>query len=222
MNNLNAENFINIVPPNFQQDPEVIAYGKAFDAMFAQVFQMADNVLVYAKIKDIIDSDLLDIIAADAHVDYYNKDWTIPKKQAACINSQQWHMKKGTAGVVKETATTFISNLELIEWWKYNGARYHFKGALEIINNAFDSFTLTDLYDAIESYKKFTATFDGVEVTSVSSGEIRLLPLTLFSNTIFHPSEVENPLIWDEGNWDEMEWCSLDAADISDLDISNM
>lgn len=66
---------LDIIPPNLKHDPDIIAASKAIDNEFSMVVTKAKECIILPRI-DELDSDIIDILAWEMHVDFY--DPTLP------------------------------------------------------------------------------------------------------------------------------------------------
>lgn len=90
------------------------------------------NILIYQSLSTLQDTpfgnQLLDELAWQFHVDYYDKTASFDIRKNLVKQSIRIHQKKGTPQAVKEVLeTAFPSDTLLLEWFNYGGKPYHFK-----------------------------------------------------------------------------------------------
>lgn len=202
MSDILNRSFIDLLPPNLQDDPESIAVGKAFDEVFrAQYSKLTTKPLIYCNI-DNLEHEVLDVLAPDSHVDVYDTNWSLEKKRQACKNSQDWHLYKGTPYVLEDVAKSLIGTAEIQEWDKYNGLSQHFKVIFNIINDSFDQLKISELEQITNKYKNLRSKVDAIEFSTVSKADLKVVPITTIDEVIFIPNKFV-PLVWDS---DDLKW----------------
>lgn len=89
---------------------------------------------IYPRI-DELPSDLIDALAIQLHVDYYDAGLPLAMRRELVKKSIPWHLRKGTPGVVEDVvATVFGTNAEVQEWFDYGGKPYYFKVVAENVD----------------------------------------------------------------------------------------
>lgn len=117
---------LDLLPPNLKQDPDMIAASKAVDNEFILVVNETKNCIILPRI-DELGSDLVDLLAWELHVDFYDPTLTLEIRRQLVKNSSKWHMRKGTPAAVEELIQTVFGDGEVQEWFDYGGAPYMFK-----------------------------------------------------------------------------------------------
>lgn len=90
------------------------------------------NILMYQSLSTLqnttFGNQLLDELAWQFHVDYYDKEADFNIKKNMVKQSIRIHQKKGTPqAVIEVLETAFPSDTLLLEWFDYGGKPYHFK-----------------------------------------------------------------------------------------------
>lgn len=96
------------------------------DDKLHELNMLSELVSIYPRI-DELSSALIDALAIQFHVDFYDTSLPLDKRRALVKNSIRWHMRKGTAGVVQEVVQTVFDSGVVNEWFEYGGQPYHFK-----------------------------------------------------------------------------------------------
>lgn len=102
---------------------------ETIDAKMAELNQMSELVSIYPRI-DELSSNLIDALAIQFHVDYYDKTLTLDTRRALVKNSMRWHLRKGTKQVVQEMVQTVFDSGVVQEWYEYSGEPYYFRVTL--------------------------------------------------------------------------------------------
>ena len=121
------------------------------------------NLLMFQALETIKDSEfahqLVDELAWQFHVDYYDKSADIETKKRLVKQSIKIHRTKGTPQAVMDLMeAVFSSKSELIEWFDYNGDPYHFK--IKISSLLADK--IPEFNKALSTVKNVRSVFDGV------------------------------------------------------------
>lgn len=132
------------------------------------------SAMVYPRI-DELSGDVLDIIAWGYHVDAYNALAPDAEKRRMIKNSFAVHKYKGTAYAVQQiVAGVFGEESDVIEWFDYGGAPYHFRvdvlcrdvGATEVEQNR--------AVRLIETGKKLSSVLDGIRLILYSGANVTI------------------------------------------------
>lgn len=126
MHNIRNFDLLSLVPPSLQSDPQVIAACGALQGELQAVSVAVDQIMIISKL-DKQPSEVIDNLAWQWNVDFYDDSLSLATRIALVKNSLQWHRIKGTAAVVQEMVSTVLSNGVVTEWFQYAGAPYHFR-----------------------------------------------------------------------------------------------
>ncbi len=99
---------------------------ETIDAKMGELNRMSELVSIYPRI-DKLSSNLVDALAVQFHVDYYDKGLPLDTRRALVKNSMRWHLRKGTKGVVQEMVQTIFASGVVQEWYEYGGDPYYFR-----------------------------------------------------------------------------------------------
>lgn len=105
---------------NLQQVAQLI------DIKMHELNMLSELVSIYPRI-DELSSALIDALAIQFHVDFYDTTLPLDKRRSLVKNSVRWHMRKGTKGVVQELVQTVFDSGIVKEWFGYEGEPYHFR-----------------------------------------------------------------------------------------------
>lgn len=156
MINVKDSKLYDLLPVNLRDDRDIVAAAEAIDESNKSINSFVEK-LNFRSNPEIQDDYILDALAADMHVDYYDKNFPSDIKRKIIDNSMILHMLKGTAGSVERALATVNLNGVVQEWWEYDGDPYHFQ--IEIA--AFTSFDVHQAKKLIQEYKNLRSWFDG-------------------------------------------------------------
>lgn len=109
------------------QGENIDALLDSFDLAFAPLFSQVINALIYSRIDEIADTNLLDLLAWQFHIEGWERIETVEEKRKAIKSAIQLHRYKGTPWAVKHALKSIGHDSELKEWFQYNGNKYRFK-----------------------------------------------------------------------------------------------
>lgn len=115
-----------VMPENFLQDSNVNAIISALDPELKQVTQSISNEYILSRL-DELPENVIDLLAWELHVDFYDLAKTLRMKRDAVRGSLLWHMKKGTRWAIVKALDMIGIDAEVIPWYEYNGIPYAFK-----------------------------------------------------------------------------------------------
>lgn len=149
-----------IMPPNLLKDPFVKAMCDALDVQLNKLVENNKKLSIYANI-DNLPEEIINFLAWQFHVDFFDESWTLKQKRDAVKNSIKWHRYKGSIGVLEDYISTIFGNARVIEWFDYDGEPYHFK--IDMITGEIPSIeALNKILKAIYTIKNTRSWCDGL------------------------------------------------------------
>lgn len=153
------EEALKLLPYSLQGDPVVTAM---YEAAIIQLQELYEDALLIFDLVIIsnLPEELLDLIAFEKHVDFYDKNLRVDVKREIVDNSIIQHMEKGTAGAVERALANIGVTGEVVEWYRYEGIPFTFK----IILSSPVDLTNSDIKRIINTYKNTRSHFEHFEV----------------------------------------------------------
>ena len=137
---LNALDLKEITPESLLADETIKSILKAITPETKQVSLSTIETHIYSAI-DELPEKVLDLLAYQFHVDFYDLAENLDQKRAFVKDSLKWHMHKGTEWSVKEALRLLGVNAEYLHWKDTGGIPYTFrirdKLTLEFFNENF-------------------------------------------------------------------------------------
>lgn len=121
-----ASELLKLLPYSLLQDPVLVAIAEAVEIQLNQAYQEAEDIYNLVDI-DKMPEALLDLLAFEKHVDFYEVELPIKQKRELVKTSIKWHRKKGTRGAVEDVVSIIYKNAQVFEWFEYGGEEYRFK-----------------------------------------------------------------------------------------------
>ena len=123
------------------------------------------NILMYQTLDRLEDTkfgnDLVNELAWQFHVDYYDHTAEFEVRKALVKQSIQIHRKKGTPQAVMDLLNTaFPTHTILMEWFNYGGEPYHFK----IVTSSMENVDEASFLKALGTVQNIRSRLDGISV----------------------------------------------------------
>lgn len=155
MHELNNVSILNILPPNLAADPQVIMEAKAFDQALQEIMLKIPGVSILPRLRELTDDLLLDLLAWQFHVDFYDQTAPIDVRREQVARSLDWHSRKGTPAAIEEVLKSYFGSGLVKEWFEYGGRPGYFK--VEVKDVSTQSKQISDAYRAIQVTKRVSS-----------------------------------------------------------------
>lgn len=129
MSELSKDTLLQTLPSVLSADAGMQPLGETAAQALAALWQAVDLPTIFSRI-DSLPESLLDILAKDFKIDWYNYDHPIETKRAVIKDSFFVHKHLGTVGAVKRAISDVWPSFALEEWFQYGGDPYHFRVAI--------------------------------------------------------------------------------------------
>ena len=160
---------LDLLAPNLKQDPDILAASKAVDSEFLLIANEVNECILLPRIDD-LDEDLVDLLAWQMHVDFYDNTLPIEIKRNLVKNSTRLHMIKGTKGAVEEAASMVFGRSTVEEWFEYDGAPFFFRMNIEISEQGASPENLEKLDRLINFYKNKRSWLENINIFLTTNG----------------------------------------------------
>ena len=158
---LEKSSLLGITPDNLASDANIQAICKSLDVPLQEVAKNISMCLILPNI-DTLPENIIDLLAWQYHVDFYDYSLPIDKKRQLVKTSFEVHRHKGTPYAVKTVVSAIISDAKVSEWFEYGGRPYYFK-VTGIESPMPDDTIINSLVRAIYTAKNERSWLEGVE-----------------------------------------------------------
>ena len=148
---LTAENLLSALPEVLRNDESMYALAVAAAEVLASRAVEMDGLRIYPRIDDLPEA-LLDILAYDFKVDWYDCNYPLKTKRALVKSSFHVHRHMGTRGSVIDALSSIYPGSTIEEWFEYGGDPYHFRIILDVMDQLV-SISNSDIVRAVDLYK---------------------------------------------------------------------
>lgn len=119
--NIYESKLIDLIPENLRGDPDLVAAAASIDKTFYVIADEVNKCIILPNIFKITDHSLLDLLAWDRNVDYYESSLSTTQKQELINNSFRQQMKKGTPSAIEDLIRVIFGDGEVVEWFSEEG-----------------------------------------------------------------------------------------------------
>lgn len=159
---ITASNLMQSFPSVLADSVKINAIAKAAAKQMVKNCLLTNSITMYSRIDELPD-ELLDILAKDFKVDWWDSSYTLEEKRATLKSSKHVHRVLGTAGAVETALSAIFSDTEVLEWWNYNGDPFHFRILIDANNEIMNDEKYNRVLSKIACYKNLRSKLDGVE-----------------------------------------------------------
>lgn len=124
--NIHQAKLIDVLPPSVLEDKKLKASAEALDAELEKLAACVKETLHLPRL-DELNSDVLDYLAWQWHVDGYDTTFDNDTKRKMIRESIYLHRIKGTPAAVEKAAKAMLADAVIEENWEYGGKPYFFR-----------------------------------------------------------------------------------------------
>jgi phage tail P2-like protein len=201
---------LELLPENLRNDVDIIAASHAVDSEFQDLVSSIKNCLTIADI-DNAASDVVDNLAGEINVDFYNQLLSLDKRRELVKNGYLYKYCKGTAYAVKQIVKDAFDQTEVKEWFQYGGHPFHFKISTE--TNLPSISKITGVVNAINSVKNARSTLESVE--ALKTADFKEYYGFGVQQTFYHRVVMHSLLTWEQLDNSGLTWDQLDAEGLT-------
>lgn len=159
---LTAENLLRALPEVLRNDENMAALAASVAQVLAQRPEEIQRLSIYPRI-DTLQEELLDILAYDFKVDWWDADYTLEEKRRTLKDSWRVHRMLGTKAAVEMAISAIYPETKVIEWFEYDGQPYHFKLLIDATFEGVNPEKHQRVLDRVEFYKNLRSVLDETE-----------------------------------------------------------
>ncbi len=159
---LTAENMMRIFPAALSKDKGAHTMGEGTAELLAAHARGLDRCGIYNRI-DLLPEELLDLLAADLKVDWYDADYTLEEKRRTIKGCFRVHRMKGTRAAVEEGLRAIYPDTVAERWWECGGEPYHFRLLINSTMEDVAKAKQAKVLERLEYYKSLRDILDQIE-----------------------------------------------------------
>lgn len=169
---ITKDNLLRTFPEALSKDENMLALATITANELALRPSEISLLKIYSRI-DELPEDLLDILAYDFKVDWWDYNYSLKEKRQTLKDSWAVHRSLGTPGAVEKAISAIYPNTQVSEWFEYAGEPYHFKILIDVTYESVDPVKHQRAIDRIQIYKNRRSHSDGIEYIYVPVGNCR-------------------------------------------------
>lgn len=160
-NGLTKENLLFTFPAGLRENPSIAALGDVTMGALAKRPAEISRLSIYPRI-DELPEKLLDILAYDFKVDWWDQNFTLEEKRQVFKDSWYVHQHLGTKAAVETAIRAIYPLTQVEEWFEYGGEPYHFRLNIDITSDSGDRVRQRRVLERLDFYKSLRSHNDGV------------------------------------------------------------
>lgn len=175
---ISKENLLFTFPVGLRKSETISALGDVTAEALAERPREIDRLTLYSRINE-LPEDLLDILAYDFKVDWWDPNYTLEEKRRTLAGSWRVHKTLGTKSAVETAIRAIYPKAEVQEWFQYRGQPYRFKLLIDMTGENPDPARRDRVLARVNFYKNLRSHMDAMEYTLTSEpAALRLGGLT--------------------------------------------
>lgn len=147
-------------PPSLARDEDKEKMAESVVPVLAGLVSETDKASIFTQINT-LPEELLDILAADFKVDWYDYEGTIEEKRKTIRECMFIHRYKGTKFAVETALRSVYSKAAVSEWFEYGGEPFHFSVTINDSTN--DEEKRARILEKVRYYKNLRSVLDSVK-----------------------------------------------------------
>lgn len=166
-----GKSILGTFPNSLARDDDKRKLAESISNELARLIADTDKAATFTRINE-LDEPLLDILAADFKVDWYDYEGTLEEKRKTIRECIDVHRYKGTKFAVETALKGVYDNVKVSEWFEYGGEPFHFK--VTIYDSSNDVEKRSRVLERIKYYKNLRSVLDDVVFMVGTNVEIPL------------------------------------------------
>lgn len=150
-NNIQTADLLRTLPPSLKHDQRMMNLAAVISGELQRTINLVDRNIIYARIEE-LPEEVLDALAYDLHVDWYDYNHPVEAKRAVIRDSVKVHMRLGTKYAVITALGSLYPETEVEEWFQYGGQPFYFRIVLDVTNSHVTA-TYSEIIKAVNMYK---------------------------------------------------------------------
>lgn len=162
MSSIRSDDFLRTLPSVLKNDDR---FRTLASVAAKQLRMIVDDIrldTIYARI-DALPEELLDILAYDFKVDWWDYSYTIEQKRQTLKDSFMVHRHLGTKFAVETAISAIYPETTVQEWFEYGGDPYTFRLAIDATDVEVTSEKHKRVLALVDYYKNLRSHLDGID-----------------------------------------------------------
>lgn len=169
---ITPETLLQTLPSVLANDKKMEAIAQAIASTLSLRVDEISGIEIYTNI-DSLPEALLDILAVDFKVDWYNPNYPLAVKRNVIKSSFKVHKKLGTKGAVAEALSAIYPGSSVQEWFEYGGNPYYFRIIVDVTDQSVE-LSHDDIVNAVNIYKSLRSRLENDAIIYRSRSSIKI------------------------------------------------
>ena len=166
------ENLLLALPHVLRQDSNMLALAESIASVLSQRWDEIDLLRIYQRI-DELDEELLDILAYDFKVDWWDPNYCLGVKRQTLKDNWRIHRMLGTRAALKMALSVIYSGARIEEWWEYKGTPYCFRLYIDASEADIGDVQHRRILGKVNYWKNLRSHLEGIQYQKiVPSGQV--------------------------------------------------
>lgn len=161
---LTKDNLLWSLPAVLQQDRSVHALAEGAAEELSKLPSEVDQLTIYPRI-DTLPEDLLDILAQDFKVDWWDYNYTLAEKRQTLKDSFLVHRRLGTKWAIQTALSAIYPDSTVEPWFTYGGDPYYFRLCINTGNKPTDFEQQNRVLELAKCYQGLRDRMDEIRYT---------------------------------------------------------
>lgn len=170
------------LPPVLKNDHKMQALSRTIADELQENARQIKNNVIYARI-DELPEKLLDVLAYDLHIDWYDYDYPVQVKRDLIKTSVRVHRKLGTVYAVETAMGALHPRSEIAEWFDYGGKPFTFKAVIDISESKIEV-DIRKIIKTVNIYKRMTTHMEAIQYKYVKTNIVRTGAALMMGNKL--------------------------------------
>lgn len=172
---ITADNLLRALPDVLAKDEHMLALADAIARQLETCVAKTDKPRIFPRL-DELDEALLDALAWDFKVDWWDYTYTITEKRTTLRKSWYVHKHMGTPAAVRTALSAIYPDTRVEEWFEYGGEPYHFRLQIPVDESTLDASKHATVLSLVAFYKNLRSVLDSVEYSG-SNSSLTIYPM---------------------------------------------
>lgn len=166
---ITVDNLLSSLPAVLSEDTQMRALAESMSQLLTEQLPDIEQAVIYNRIDD-LPGELLDILAYDFRVDWWDADYSVEEKRRTLKEAWSVHRHLGTPMAVETAISAVYPDASVSEWFEYGGEPYHFKICIDATYENVDPLRHQRVLDRVSYYKNARSHMDEVEYIARPDG----------------------------------------------------
>ena len=171
MSNISATALLEAFPTALGGTENIFALAAIASRMIGENITLLPGLDFYGAI-DRLPEKLLDLLAYDFKVDWWDPDADVEAKRRTLKNAWIVHRALGTPAAVETAARDVYPDIRLSEWFSYGGQPYHYKIDVDLGEELMDDEKFRRVMDHAKFYVNLRSVMDTVAFTAARQKQV--------------------------------------------------